>query len=129
MYIIASPSAFSSALDPPTAPAIRSLLRLRIDLAEEAWFYIVEPGDGLPEVEQTLGFPLLVNLTGDGPAPSWEWSMDHGGCIEVAFILSDDFAHILVVLTSSEIDPALLALVRVGAIIAPTSTEAATPKG
>ncbi len=74
------------------------------DIASEACFVIVQPGDSLQTLAAELGFSVFTNHV-DGSqfcepdfSPSWEWLADHGHCFEMVFIFDDrGFAHILLV--------------------------------
>lgn len=102
-------------LEHPADTAIAELLRLRRDqligcgdLTEIGTFVIVEPGDGLPDIERALGFPITM-----AGSPTWEWVMRHGAIFEAPVILSDDgFGHVLIVPDAEGIDPDLLTLCR-----------------
>lgn len=111
-------------------PALRDLLALRarqleddtepdVELGDLAHFHAVEPGDGMKEVTEALGFAVDINFEdercfGDPEfTPSWEWIEHHGCYFELAFVLTDDgFGHILLVPDQHDTDQRLLALCR-----------------
>jgi len=81
-------------------PQLRRILELRCDQLGPpgSWepenlarFHVVEPGDTLADIEAALGFAPLVNYV-DDPDSAFppEWAEDHGGWLELVFILSDD---------------------------------------
>jgi len=114
MLQLRSSVALARALDQPIDPDLRELLALRIgqlgleELADTAWFAIVQPGDTVGDVEAELGFPL--SMEGE---PTFEWMQAHaGGIYELTFIFSDDHAHVLLVQERGGIDASLLALCR-----------------
>jgi hypothetical protein len=100
---------------------LRRILALRRDQLGPAksWepeklarFHLVEPGDTLADIEGALGFSPLENFVDGnrypepGFVPSWEWVEDHGGWLEVVFILSDDGpAEVLLVPASEATQP------------------------
>jgi hypothetical protein len=74
------------------------------DITHIAKFIVVQPGDGLKELEVELGFSVFQNRTDDRRfpdplfSPSWEWLADHGHCFEMVFLLTDDgFAHVVII--------------------------------
>lgn len=111
-------------------PALRDLLALRarqleddtepdVELGDLAHFHAVEPGDGMKEVKEALGFAVEINFVderrfGDPDfVPSWEWIEHQGGWFELAFVLSDSgFGEILLVPDRPDTDPRLLTLCR-----------------
>jgi hypothetical protein len=111
-------------------PALRDLLALRArqleddtepdaELGDLAHFHVVEPGDGMEEVNGSLGFAVDVNFVDerrfDDPAfvGSWEWIEHHGDYFELAFVLTDEgFGEILIVPDRPDTDSRLLALCR-----------------
>lgn len=128
MHIIRNSAAMAATLDnmTDTDPVKRLLQQRTIELAayeqdigDLACFAIIEPGDTLPAIEAELNLPIATNLI-DGSrygdpdfTPCWEWIMDHGGCWEMPFIMTDDgYGHVLIVPNSEGIDPELLSLCR-----------------
>ncbi len=127
MLVIDSSAAMVRALDQPIDPDLKYHLALRgsqladdhHDLGEHVRFVAVAPGDTLDEIEAALGFPVATNLVDGsrlgqpGFTPSWEWAERHrGGWTELAFVLADDFAAVLLVPDRDGIDPTLTGLCR-----------------
>jgi len=85
------------------------------DIAGEARFVIVQPGDTIQALEAELTFSVFQNPA-DGTrfgdpdfTPGWEWIEDHGHCFELVFIFTDDgFTHVVLVEQSPGVDPDLL---------------------
>lgn len=114
MHHITSSAAMATFLAQPLDPTLRRILTDRVaqlaeydgyDLGELASFIIIEPHDTLEAIEAALGF----SLTTYDP----ETVTDHGGWIEVAFVLSDDgFGFVLLFPDARAIACKLLPLVR-----------------
>ena len=117
---------FTNRSDYSLQHAVAALLNLRIaqltradgiDLEDVTHFLVIQPGNTMAAVQQEVGFTPLTNLS-DGSTfgspdftPSWEWIVDHHGCFELVYIVSDDgFAFVLIVEDSPGLDPGLLAL-------------------
>jgi hypothetical protein len=117
MLTITSSAAMARALALPINDDLKQLLSLRFhqlmqrgehDLAELAHFLIVEPGDGIPDIEAALCFPLSVE-----GEPCFEWILTHDRLFELTFVLSDDGpAQVLLVEDREGINPDLLSLCR-----------------
>ena len=115
MLNIDNSTSFARALDSPLNGTIKDLLTLRhsqlsehmkADIGELAQWIVVEPGDGIAQLETAAGFPIITD-------PAFEWILDHGGFWELPTILSDDgFGVVLIVPDVEGIDPALLKLCR-----------------
>jgi hypothetical protein len=115
MLNVTNSASLARALDSPLDGAIKRLLTLRrdqlsehidTDIGELAHWIVVEPGDGIADLETAAGYPIITN-------PAFEWIMDHGGFYELPTVLSDDgFGVILIVPDLEGIDPALLTLCR-----------------
>ena len=125
MIDILNSAALKRALATLPSSRLKALLSQRLtqltepdggEFADLAHFVIVEPHDALSTAESALGFSIGADGIGYGEAdfsPSWEWSEDHGGCFELAFIFTDDgFAHVLVVPDDEAVDAVLLAMCR-----------------
>jgi hypothetical protein len=107
-------------------PDVRQLIQRRIrdltesgdyELADLAFFIVVEPGDPLSALDAQLGFPVLCNRWDgtryDEPAftRSWEILEESAGCFEIVFVLSDDGFGVEIFVPKCEgIDPDLLAM-------------------
>ena len=132
MLSIRSSSELDHTLDGPISPSLSALLRRRstelsgydgYDLADLAFFLVVQAGDELGAVDRKLGFRVLSNFI-DGSSfgeadftPSWEWVQAHPGWFEIVFILSDDgFGWIVLVEDGEGTDPALLSACRTFAL-------------
>ena len=115
MNIICTSEALDNWVRACPDPDIAALLQTRRDqlidlgaLEEVGVFVIVEAGDTMSAVEQTVG----VSFVTDGQ-PNWEWVQRHGLVFEAPIILSDDgFGHVLIVPDIEGIDPLLRALLR-----------------
>jgi len=87
------------------------------DIAGEARFLVMQPGDSPDALESALSFSVFQN-PGDGTrfgdpdfTPGWEWIEDHGHCFELVFILTDDgFAHVVLIQNAKGVDLELLKL-------------------
>ncbi len=94
-------------------PTLRELVNLRLKQLRQNYdgplddivcFQVVEPGDELRDVTESLSFSPLENLV-DGTTfgnpdfqPSTEWIACHGAWFELVYILTDDgFGTILFV--------------------------------
>ena len=115
MLILKSPSSFDSITDPD----ILKLIKLRHDQLGDEMFgsmIIIEAGDSLSNIEEEIGFSILINLFDDiiypDPdfMPSCEALEDHGGCYEMLFILSDGDEAIEIFIPKAGVDPLLLAM-------------------
>ncbi|KQM49309.1 hypothetical protein ASE69_11085 [Sphingomonas sp. Leaf208] len=131
MLSLTNRAAVEAAINDATRdPALRDLLALRarhleddtepdVELGDLAHFHAVEPGDGMKEVKEALGFAVDINFVderrfGDPDfVPSWEWIEHHGEWFELAFVLSDSgFGHVLFIPDQQGIDQCLLDLCR-----------------
>lgn len=131
MLSLTNRAAVEAAINDATLdPALRTLLALRarqleddtepdVELGDLAHFHVVEPGDGMKEVKEALGFAVDINFVderrfGDPDfVPSWEWIEHHGGYFELAFVPTDGgCGHCLLVPDRQGIDPRLLDLCR-----------------
>jgi len=89
------------------------------DIAGQARFVIVQPGDSIKALEAELTFSVFQN-PGNGTrlgdpnfTPGWEWIEDHGHTFELVFVFTDDgFAHVVLIQTAQGVDPDLLRLCR-----------------
>lgn len=128
MLSIRDSDAMQLALSGPLDPNLKTILLDRLDLLAEfadwdladlAWFHVVEPGDTIEVIENELGFSPFVNLV-DGarfpdPAftPSWEHLVVRGRWYDFVFALSDSgFGINLLVPNCDGIEPTLLKLCR-----------------
>ena len=102
-----------------TDPDILKLIKLRHDQLGDEMFgsmIIIEAGDSLQNIEEEIGFSILINLFDDiiypDPdfMPSCEALEDHGGCYEMLFILSDGDEAIEIFIPKAGVDPLLLAM-------------------
>jgi hypothetical protein len=115
MLNIIDSAAVARALDSPLDGRIKAFLVLRADqlsehidtdLGELAHWIVVEPGDGVSELETAAGYPIITK-------PAFEWVLDHGGFYELPTILSDDgFGVVLIIPEREGVDPDLLKLCR-----------------
>lgn len=87
--------------------------------SELVFFVVVEPGDGLSEVESRLGFPLLRNRFDSVPfgdsafTPSWDVIEEHESCYELVYVLGDDGSGVVVFVMKEEgTNPELLQMCR-----------------
>lgn len=108
MLTITDGGSLTRALELPLEPRLGALLLLREEqlggeIAAHARFVIFQPGDRPCWLEETLGWSIFQNV-GDGTwrgdpdfAPGWEWIEDHGFAYELAFQLTDDFTHVVIV--------------------------------
>jgi hypothetical protein len=94
MLILKSPSSIDSITDPD----ILKLVKLRhYQLGDEMFgsVIIIEAGDSLSDIEEEIGFSILINLFDDvrypDPdfAPCFEALEDHGTFYEILFIFGD----------------------------------------
>ena len=115
MLILKSPSSFDSITDLD----ILKLVKLRHSQLGDEMFVsviIVEAGDTVEDIEEEIGFSILINLFDDiiypDPdfMPSCEALEDHGGCYEMLFILSDGDEAIEIFIPKAGVDPLLLAM-------------------
>jgi hypothetical protein len=93
-------------------PDLRALIEKRIEpfaefddyeLHELVSIVIVEPGDALSTLDLQLGFPILENR--------FEMLVEHAGCYEIVFVLSDDgYGAEVFVKKHPDVDPQLLAM-------------------
>ena len=102
-----------------TDPDILKLIKLRHDQLGDEMFgsmIIIEAGDSLSNIEEEIGFSILINLFDDiiypDPdfMPSCEALEDHGGCYEMLFILSDGDEAIVIFIPKVGVDPLLLSM-------------------
>ena len=116
MIVIRTAEAMARALDSPIDPTLKQCLQGHWDrlsewedseLRELALFLIAQPGDTIEQVEAAFGQPLVR----DSKFCSLpELTEQHGGWIEVTFILSDDgFGLILLVQVDPGADNELIA--------------------
>ncbi len=108
MLCITSSAALERALTLPLPDGIRDLLLLRREqlggeIAGHARFVLFQAGDRPCWLEEALGWSIFRNA-GDGTrhgdpdfAPGWEWIEDHGFAYEIAFELTSDFTHVVIV--------------------------------
>ena len=102
-----------------TDPDILKLIKLRHDQLGDEMFgsmIIIEAGDSLSNIEEEIGFSILINLFDDiiypDPdfMPSCEALEDHGGCYEMLFLFSDGDEAIEIFIPKAGVDPLLLAM-------------------
>ena len=102
-----------------TDPDILKLIKLRHDQLGDEMFgsmIIIEAGDSLSNIEEEIGFSILINLFDDiiypDPdfMPSCEALEDQGGCYEMLFILSDGDEAIEIFIPKAGVHPLLLAM-------------------
>ncbi len=128
MHVIRTDSDFIHLED----PELRSLIGHRIaDTAEyvDHWselvfFVVVEPGDAVTDIDEALGFPILVNRFDGIPfgragfTPSWDVLAEHAAWFELVYVLSDDGNGVTVFVSKSEgTAVALLAMCRTYAVV------------
>lgn len=98
MQTITSSAAMATFLAQPLDPTLRRILTDRVeqlaeydgyDLGELAHFLIVHPGDTLDAIEAALRFSFATHDP--------ETVTDHGGWVEAAYLVSDDFGWLLLV--------------------------------
>lgn len=98
MHTITSSAAMATFLAQPLDPTLRRILTDRVeqlaeydgyDLGELANFLIVQPGDTHEAIEAALRFSFATH---DPEAVT-----DHGGWVEAAYLVSDDFGWLLLV--------------------------------
>ena len=95
---------------------LRRLLERRFrELQSDDWgeFILVEPGDGLPELDDQFG-GWLVSESGEFDPP-YEWLAHHPAarCFELVLILSDDGqASVLIVPDDTAVDAEIRAFCR-----------------
>ncbi|MHA0328831.1 aldo-keto reductase family protein [Sphingomonas melonis] len=119
MTIIDNENDLNQALRSELPAAVKSLLEERADLIDLATFIIPQPGDTVSVIEEAGRIGIATNMV-DGSRygeaeymPSFEWAVDHGGAIEVPFILSDDGSGVVLLIPDVDgIDPTLLAIAR-----------------
>ena len=112
MLSITDGGSLARALNLPIDHRLKRLLARRCkqlggDIADQARFVVVQPGDSLKAIDKKLGFSVFQNA-GDGTwfgdpdfTPGWEWLEDHGHCFELVFIFDDSgFAHVVLVQNS-----------------------------
>jgi hypothetical protein len=99
---------------------LRRLLERRFrQLQSDDWgeFILVEPGDGLSELDRRFG-GWLLSESGEFDPP-YEWLAHHPGarCYELVLILSDDGrADVLIVPDEITVDPTIRAFCRAHAV-------------
>lgn len=106
MNIIDSPEALSVALGHIGEPTLRQLL-IRIartatvsDLWPVTCIVIIDPADGVEELEQLLGFDPVTGPLGEADGeftPWWDWQENHPGYFEVLHTTGTEFAYFLLV--------------------------------
>lgn len=119
MLIIDNTDDLRKALKSELPASVKALLQERADLIDLATFIIPQPGDTVSAIEAAGGIGIATNMIDgsrygeEGYMPSFEWAADHGGAIEMPFILSDDGSGtVLIVPDVDGIDPKLLAIAR-----------------
>ena len=105
--------------------ALRDLIKRRLDDREvgedfdaelHGAFVVMVPGDGLAEVEATVGVPLLVNPVTRVPygdpafSPIFEYAGRHARFYELVFVPGGDEGVTLFVPRHPDVEPRLLAL-------------------
>lgn len=111
MLTITDGGSLTRALRMPLDVRLKQLLldrrdQLGGDIKDVARFIVVQPGDGLKELEQALGFNILED--GDGlvfPDPGfsggrWDWMAFHGHCFELVFEFTCAFTHVVLIQNS-----------------------------
>jgi hypothetical protein len=112
MIVLRTAASMREAVDGSLHPSLQAILARRIeqlsvgaeeDIGETVHFIIVEPGDQPAQLDRELGFSLFINPV-DGTrfgepdfTPSHEWTQDHGGWIEIVFMLTDAFGVVVFV--------------------------------
>lgn len=122
MLSIADGGSLSHALNSPIDDRLKHLLIERRDqlgsiIWEIAHFVIVQPGDTLSALENTIQFSVFQNPVDGarfgepGYTPGWEWLADHGHCFEMVWIMDDSgFGHVVIIPKEQGIEPALIDL-------------------
>ena len=100
MHVIRTDSDLESLEDPELLTLIRQRISETVEYADQfsdlVFFVVVQPGDDIADVDEALGFPVMVNRF-DGIAfgepgftPSWDVLAEHPGWFELVFVLSQD---------------------------------------
>ena len=126
MLILKSPSSFESITD----PNILKLVKLRHDQLGDEMFVaviIIEAGDSISDIEQEIGFSILINLFDDvrypDPdfVPCFEVLEDHGTFYEMLFIFGDGDDAIEIFIPKQVVDNELLAMCSQYAVLVPVA--------
>jgi hypothetical protein len=87
------------------------------DVDRHGYMIVVEPGDGVPELEAESGCPILHDLFGEAHfgdpefSPATEALEEHACCYELVFIFIDEGAGVLIFVPKVDgIAPDLLAM-------------------
>ena len=119
MRIIDNEDELNRALQSQLPGAVKVLLQERADLIDLATFIVPQPDDTVSAIEAAGGIGIATNMVDgsrygeEGYMPSFEWAIDHGGVIEMPFILSDDGSGVVLLVPDADgIDPTLLAIAR-----------------
>ena len=95
-------------------PDLRALIGLRIwqldedrsrPLGEFLQIVVVQPGDSPEVIHEAVGYPITYD---QAEQPGYEWLEDHGDVFEIAYILTDDFAILVLVLDQPGVNDTLL---------------------
>jgi hypothetical protein len=98
-------------------------LRLSADetLSDLGEFFVIEPGDSIPSLEETTGCYIATDFTGEDHYGSPDFEPNHESlehhreqqCFEMVFIMTDDgYFTVLLIPDDPGIDPDLLSLCR-----------------
>ncbi|MHA0328818.1 hypothetical protein [Sphingomonas melonis] len=117
MQIIDNTDDLEIALKSELPAIVKALLQERSELIDLATFIVPQPGDTVSAIEAAGGIGIATNMVDgsrygeEGYMPSFEWAADHGGAIEMPFILSDDGSGVVLLVPDADgIDPTLLAI-------------------
>ncbi len=93
---------------------LRCLIGLRIwqldedrsrPLGEFLQIVVVQPGDTPEVIHEAVGYPITYD---QAEQPGYEWLEDHGHVFEIAYILTDDFAILVLVPDQPGVNDTLL---------------------
>jgi len=114
MHVLRHPEEVLAFLEDYPDPCINALIRQRMaDLIDEETsmeelvvFVILEPDDGIDQLQNQMDFQVLTDLG----CPLWEVIEQHATCYELVFVLSSSGQGVLVFAPKNGCAPDILAL-------------------
>ena len=114
MHVLRHPTEVLAFLEDYPDQCVTALIRQRMaelfdddtSMEELVVFVILEPDDGIDQLQNQMGFQVLT----DHGAPLWEVIEEHNTCYELVFVLSSSGYGTLVFAPKAECAPEILAL-------------------
>ncbi len=123
MHVLRQPTEFLAFLEDYPDPCVTALIRQRMtelidddtSMEELVVFVILEPDDGIDQLQNQMGFQIMTDLG----CSLWEVIEEDATCYELVFVLSQAGQGILVFAPKNVCAPDILALCQAYAVRSP----------